>query len=82
MDKADILRMAREARCDIAWADSLERFAGLAHTQGFVDGASAEAKRLLYRTLTDEKIAELWHQNGGFHHHFARAVERYLKGEK
>ena len=34
------------------------------------------------RTLTDEKIAELWHQNGGFHHHFARAVERYLKGEK
>jgi len=34
------------------------------------------------RTLTDEKIAELWHLNGGFHHHFARAVERYLKGEK
>jgi hypothetical protein len=34
------------------------------------------------RTLTDEKIAELWHQNGGFHHHFARAVERYLKGEE
>ena len=34
------------------------------------------------RTLTDEVIADLWHQNGGFHHHFARAVERYLKGEK
>jgi hypothetical protein len=34
------------------------------------------------RTLTDEIIADLWHQNGGFHHHFARAVERYLKGEK
>jgi hypothetical protein len=34
------------------------------------------------RTLTDEVIANLWHQNGGFHHHFARAVERYLKGEK
>jgi hypothetical protein len=32
------------------------------------------------RTLTDEKIAELWHQNGGFHHHFARSIERYLKG--
>ena len=30
--------------------------------------------------LTDEIIAELWHQNGGFHHHFARAVERWLKG--
>jgi len=34
------------------------------------------------RTLTDEVIADLWHQNSGFHHHFARAVERYLKGEK
>ena len=34
------------------------------------------------QTLTDEVIADLWHQNGGFHHHFARAVERYLKGEK
>ena len=34
------------------------------------------------RTLTDEVIADLWHQNGGFHHHFARAVERYLKGEE
>ena len=34
------------------------------------------------RTLTDEKIAELWHKNGGFHHHFARAVERWLKGEE
>jgi len=31
------------------------------------------------RTLTDEVIADLWHQNGGFHHHFARAVERWLK---
>jgi hypothetical protein len=34
------------------------------------------------RTLTDEVIADLWHANGGFHHHFAWAVERYLKGEK
>ena len=34
------------------------------------------------RTLTDEVIADLWHQNGGFHHHFARSIERYLKGEK
>ena len=30
--------------------------------------------------LTDEVIAELWHQNGGFHHHFARAIERWLRG--
>jgi hypothetical protein len=33
------------------------------------------------RRLTDEVIADLWHQNGGFHHHFARAIERYLKGQ-
>ncbi len=33
------------------------------------------------RTLTDEVIADLWHANGGFHHHFARAVERWLKGK-
>jgi len=33
------------------------------------------------RTLTDEVIANLWHQNGGFHHHFARAIERWLKGQ-
>jgi hypothetical protein len=33
------------------------------------------------RHLTDEVIADLWHQNGGFHHHFARAVERWLKGK-
>jgi GR25 family glycosyltransferase involved in LPS biosynthesis len=32
------------------------------------------------RHLTDEVIADLWHQNGGFHHHFARAIERWLKG--
>ena len=30
--------------------------------------------------LTDEVIAELWHKNGGFHHHFARAIERWLRG--
>ena len=29
MTKDDIIRMAREAGCDIAWADSLERFAAL-----------------------------------------------------
>jgi len=29
MTRDDIIRMAREAGCDIAWADSLERFAAL-----------------------------------------------------
>ena len=32
------------------------------------------------KPLTDEVIAELWHKNGGFHHHFARNIERWLKG--
>ena len=31
------------------------------------------------KPLTDEVIADLWHQNGGFHHHFARAIERWLR---
>jgi len=34
------------------------------------------------RRLTDEVIADLWHQNGTYHHHFARAIERWLKGEQ
>ena len=33
------------------------------------------------RKLTDEVIADLWHANGGFHHHFARAIERWLRGQ-
>ncbi len=49
------------------------------------DAAAAELRRLhamTERTLTDEIIADLWHANGGFHHHFARAVERWLRGQK
>ena len=34
------------------------------------------------RRLTDEIIADLWYKNGTYHHHFARAIERYLKGEE
>jgi hypothetical protein len=34
------------------------------------------------RRLTDEVIADLWHKNGTYHHHFARAIERWLKGEE
>jgi len=29
--------------------------------------------------MTDEEIADLWHLNGGFHHHFGRAVERLVR---
>jgi hypothetical protein len=47
-----------------------------------VDRAVVRTTDVFERTLTDEKIAELWHKNGGFHHHFARAVERWLKGEE
>lgn len=52
-----------------------------AHMRWATDALRAALKQP-QRTLTDEVIADLWHQNGGFHHHFARAVERYLKGEK
>jgi hypothetical protein len=31
--------------------------------------------------MTDEVIADLWHANGGFHHQFARAIERWLEGQ-
>ena len=34
------------------------------------------------RRLTDEVIAELWYKHGTFHHHFARAIERWVKGEQ
>lgn len=49
-----------------------------------IEDLKAAYKELLaaqQRTLTDEMIADLWHANGGFHHHFARAVERWLKGK-
>jgi recombinational DNA repair protein RecR len=34
------------------------------------------------RRLTDEVIADLWARNGTYHHHFARAIERWLKGQE
>ena len=34
------------------------------------------------RRLTDEVIAELWYKHGTFHHHFARAIERWVRGEQ
>jgi len=41
-----------------------------------------EDLNIIKRTLTDEVIADLWYKNGTHHHHFARAVERWLKGEE
>jgi hypothetical protein len=49
------------------------------------DRAAAELRRLhamTERRLTDEVIADLWARNGTFHHHFARAIERWLKGQE
>jgi hypothetical protein len=34
------------------------------------------------RRLTDEVIADLWARNGTYHHHFSRAIERWLKGQE
>ena len=55
--------------CDKCNADEL--------TVAYTMGANSRL-----RTLNDEIIAELWHKNAGYHHHFARAIERWLKGEK
>jgi len=85
MTKDDVIRMAREAgfiNSDAANIyQSLERFAKLIQLTTVTPAQMAHSEAV-ERTLTDEVIADLWHQNGGFHHHFARAVERWLKGEK
>ena len=47
------------------------------------EGWRVERDALLHtctpRRLTDEVIAQLWYENGTHHHHFARAIERWLK---
>jgi hypothetical protein len=94
-DAASALRAALEQPeqepCDIAKdgvCEALECCKQTAQEQ-FCDGhctwrdhhpACVRAERQ-QRTLTDEVIANLWHQNGGFHHHFARNIERWIKGQ-
>lgn len=59
--------------------------AHLGYRVGWQREAAAELRRLhamTERRLTDEVIADLWAKNGTFHHHFARAIERWLKGEE
>ena len=89
MNRDDIVRMVWEAGIPLAcvsehgvikWA-AFEKFAKLVQLTTFTPAQIAHANAI-ERTLTDEVIADLWHANGGFHHHFARAVERYLKGEE
>ena len=53
MNRDDIIRMAREAGCDIAWADSLERFAKLVYEKAWADTALAAT-----HTVTDAAIAK------------------------
>jgi len=55
--------------------------AGLASLQEQNTELDRKLAELSERHLTDEVIADLWHANGGFHHHFARAIERWLKGQ-
>lgn len=51
MTKDDVIRMAREAGCDIAWADALERFARLVYEKAWADTALAAT-----HTVTDAAI--------------------------
>ena len=44
-------------------------------TVAYMMGAQARMRK-----LTDEVIAELWYKNGTHHHHFARAIERWIRG--
>jgi len=55
--------------------------AGLASLQEQNTELDRKLAELSERHLTDEVIADLWHANGGFHHHFARALERWLRGQ-
>jgi hypothetical protein len=55
--------------------------AGLASLQEQNTELDRKLAELSERRLTDEVIADIWHANGGFHHHFARAIERWLKGQ-
>ena len=55
--------------------------AGLASLQEQNTELDRKLAELSERHLTHEVIADLWHANGGFHHHFARAIERWLKGQ-
>lgn len=64
-------RLCQEAAAALV-EDALQKFTEVSQE---IEAALAEPL-----TLTDEVIADLWHQNGGFHHHFARAIERWLRG--
>jgi hypothetical protein len=67
--------------CERHWHEYEARCPNCASLEAQNTELDKKLEELSERTLTDEVIADLWHQNGGFHHHFARAVERWLKGK-
>jgi len=67
--------------CEKHWHEYEARCPNCASLQEQNTELDKKLAELSERHLTDEVIADLWHQNGGFHHHFARAVERWLKGK-
>ena len=76
---SDLRAAARQA------LEALEEVQNHMNTSDWFDMRVAALKAALEqpeRTLTDEVIADLWHQTVGFPYHFARAVERWLKGEE
>jgi hypothetical protein len=62
--------------------DRIDKMKGAVAPVVFPAGKSSAVAAAPARTLTDEVIADLWHKNGTYHHHFARAIERYLRGEE
>jgi len=68
--------------CERHWHEYEARCPNCASLQEQNTELDKKLAELSERHLTDEMIANFWHQNGGFHHHFARAVERYFKGQQ
>jgi hypothetical protein len=62
--------------------DRIDKMKGAVAPVGRPAGESAAVAAAPARTLNDEVIADLWYKNGTHHHHFARAVERWLRGEE
>ena len=53
LNRDEIIRMAQEARCDIAWANSLERFAALVakHEREACAGLCDEIEKRKWQTV-------------------------------
>ena len=76
-----LLEAAKRALADIESGKSFHHLDNVTAPM-LKKGIDSVEKATEWRALTDEIIAELWYKNGTFHHHFARAIERYLKGRE